>query len=136
MSKIYRATDLIPLHIDELVVKISPLTYKQKMDIQGELLKGDARSAMNAAAMAVKCSVKDIQGLKDLEGNDYKLQFENGVITEACWDDLQNIQESQKLTLVCLNLINSVPREFVNPETGKKIEGVKIISEDKPSKKK
>jgi hypothetical protein len=136
MSKIYRTSDTVALNLDGLVVKISPLSYKQKMDVQAEILTGDTRGAMNAAALAVKYALKDIQGLEDSEGNPYQLKFENGKVADECWDDLQNIKEGQKLIMVCLNLMNSVPKDFVDPNTGKKLEGVSLIKSEAPKPKK
>jgi hypothetical protein len=136
MAKIYRATDIIPLEIDGLVVNISPLTFEQKMDIQSEILKGDAQSAMRAAARAVKSAVKSIQGIENQDGSEYKLQMENGKLTDTCWDDLQNIEQAQKLIMVCLSLISGIPKEFVDSNTGKPIQGVSLIQDKSKAKKK
>jgi hypothetical protein len=136
MAKIYRATDTIPLEIDGLVVNISPLTFEQKMDIQAEVLKGDTQSAMKAAARAVKYAVKSIKGIENQDGSNYQVELENGRLTDACWDDLQNIEQAQKLIMVCLGLINGVPREFADPNTGKPIQGVSLIQDKSKAKKK
>lgn len=136
MSKIYRTSDIIPLNIDGLKIGVSPLTFEQKMEIQAQMLSGKPTDAMKAAAFAVKYALKKLDGIEDSNGNPYELQFENGRITDQCWDDLQNMAQSQKLTMVCLNLLSSVPDEFTDPATGKKIEGVKRLDKEKSSAKK
>jgi hypothetical protein len=136
MAKIYRATDVIPLNIDGLVVNISPLTFEQKMNIQAELLKGGSQSAMQAAALAVKYAVKSVKGVENLDGSEYLVKLENNRLTDESWDDLQNIEQAQKLITVCLNLINGIPKEFVDPNTGKPITGVSIVKEQNKGKKK
>jgi hypothetical protein len=136
MAKIYRTTDKIPLKIGELTVNVSPLSFEQKMTIQTEILKGGAQAAMRAAKMACQCAVKSIDGLEGTDGNPYSPEMVDNKITDSAWDDLQNIQETQSLIAVCLSLINGIPKEFVDPNTGKKLEGVSLIVEETKGKKK
>lgn len=136
MAKIYRTTDVIKLEIGGLVIGISPLSFEQKMNVQAEILKGDALGPMKGASLAVKYALKSIEGVEDQDGNPYELQFENGIVSDSCWDDLQNISQGSVLTMACLNLLDKVPSEFIDPNTGKKLEGVKILKETSSSKKK
>lgn len=136
MSKIYRTNDRIKVEVDGLVVEISPLSLHQKMDIESDILKGDTKSAMLGASKAVKYSVKSISGVKLDDGSEYELDLENGVLSDSCIDDLFNLPETEKITLACLNLLKSIPDEFVNPHTGVAIEGVKIIKNQESSGKK
>jgi isopentenyl diphosphate isomerase/L-lactate dehydrogenase-like FMN-dependent dehydrogenase len=136
VNRIYRTSDVIELEVDGLKIGISPLTFEQKMEIQGQMLTGNAMDAMKAAALAVKYSLKKIEGLETEDGSAYQLSFESNRISDACWDELQNISQSGKLTTVCLNLLNSIPEDFTDPATGKKIPGVsRIKRENKDAKK-
>lgn len=54
MSVIYRKNDRIKVRVDGLTLTISPLSYKEKCEIQAEVSKGDLTSAMNGSKMAVK----------------------------------------------------------------------------------
>lgn len=136
MARIYKTTDIIPIKIDGLVINVSPLTFEQKMQIQTEVLKGSAQSAMRAAKLACQSAIKDISGIEDVDGSKYMIELKDGKLTDECWDDLQNIEQTQKMITVCLGLINGVPREFTNPETGEKLEGVSLIKEATKAKKK
>jgi hypothetical protein len=136
MTKIYRTSDIIPLKVDGLRIGISPLTFDQKMEVQAEILKGDAQGAMRGAALAVRCAVKELSGIKTTSGDEYELSFEDGMLSQDCWDDLCNIAEGSKLTMVCLNLINGVPKDFIDPNTGEKIEGVSVIQQESSRSKK
>lgn len=136
MAKIYRTTDIIKLEIGGLVVGISPLSFEQKMNVQAEILKGDALGPMRGASLAVKYALKSIEGIEDQDGKPYQLQFENDKLSDSCWDDLQNISEGNSLTMVCLNLLDKVPSEFIDPNTGDKLKGVKILREGTSTKKK
>lgn len=136
MAKIYRTTDIIPLNIDGLVVNVSPLSFEQKMQIQSEVLKGGPQAAMRAAKLACQYAVKDIKGIEAADDTEYKVEIKDGKISDECWDDLQNIEQTQKLITVCLGLINGIPKEFVNPETGKAIPGVSLVKDNTKAKKK
>ena len=135
MVKIYRVNDRISLNIDGLTVKISPLSFQQKMDVQALVLEGTAMSAMKGAALALKYSLKEIKGLESEEG-EYQLEVENNMVTDNCIDDLFNIEQGTKLTLVALNLLQGIPESFINPENGEPIKGVKILKGKSSGKKK
>jgi hypothetical protein len=136
MAKIYKTTDVIPLSIDGLTVNISPLSFEQKMQVQSEVLKGGAPAAMRAAKLACQYAVKSIKGIETQDGEEYEVTSKDGMITDECWDDLQNVEQTNKIISVCLALISGVPKEFVNPETGKPLVGVSIIKEATKGKKK
>lgn len=136
MAKIYRTSDIIPINIDGLTIHVSPLTFEQKMNVQSELLKGGAAAAMKAAALACRYAIKKINGIETLDGETYSVAVENGVLTEECWNDLQNVEQSQKMITVCLGLINGIPKDFVDPSTGETLKGVSIVKETTKKSKK
>lgn len=124
--KIYKTSDRITIAIDDIKLVVSPLTYETKCDIQANLLTGDAMGIVKAAKLAIQHGVKDIKGVEHADGSEYELQFENGVLTEECIDDLLNIDQDSKLSFVCTKLLDGIPKEFIDPQTGKKMEGIKI----------
>jgi TPP-dependent 2-oxoacid decarboxylase len=134
MAKIFKTTDTIILQIGDVTVGINPLTFEQKMKVQAEVMKGTS-GAMRGAALACRFALKKLSGVENQDGSSYVLEHEDNVLTEKCWDDLQNLQETQKLITVCLNLINGIPNEFVDPQTGNKIDGVTVIKESSPDPK-
>lgn len=132
MSVIYGTNDRIRVKIGGLVFSISPLTFKTKSDMQALVMKGDA---MGAAALAVKHAVKSIDGVKRPDGSVYELEFEDGVLSDNAIDDLLNIPQGTKLSQIAVELINGMPKEFVDATTGTKMEGVEIVKESKSRKK-
>lgn len=134
MAKIYKVTDRIPLVIEDLTVIVSPLTFEQKMQVQTEILKLGGQGAMRGAKLACQYAVKEIKGLKLDDNSDYVVEIKDGKVSDECWDDLQNIKETQKLITVCLNLINGIPKDFTDPQTGKKLEGVSFLQGDDAKK--
>lgn len=129
MAKIYKTTDRITVKIGDLQVKISPLSLDQKNEIQSLMLEGQKKNSIpiltESTLLAVRMCVKEISGLKNSDDTDYKLEFEDGKLTNACISDLMNMEESVNLQKVCAAFITSIPKDF-------DLEGVEII---KPEKK-
>ena len=128
MSTIYRLKDKIKVKIDDLKIKVSPLSYSQKMEVQDEMTKAvvekDMKYAMSGTIKAIKYSLKSIKGLTTPDGEEYELEFENNQVTDECIDDLLNIQYSQKLAAVCTSLVSGIGQEIVDPSTGEVMEGI------------
>jgi hypothetical protein len=136
MVKLYKTTDRVSVKIDELEFKISPLTFEQKANIQSELISGDPIGIVKGARLAIKYSVKGVSGIVDANDQAYELAFENGELTDECVDDLLNVDQESKLSLVCTSLLNGIPKDIIDPQTNKKIKGVTIDpGKQKPPKK-
>lgn len=134
MAVVYRKQDRIKVKIGSLVVKLAPLSYREKSEAQSMIMKNDPQAAMDGSIYAVRCAVKEIEGIKLPDGSKYELQFENDMLTEECVDDLTNLEENDSLFVACLALLNGIPKKFINPVTGEEIEGVKIIKEKSAKK--
>lgn len=102
--KVYKTSDKIPVKIGDIVVTISPLSRGQKQEILS-LSKNSSgileENAFDMSALALKYSVKNIKGLKNLDGSDYNLKLdESGFVSDESIDDLFNIEENIKLIQV------------------------------------
>ena len=135
MSTIYRKNDILKIKVDDIQIGISPLSYHEKSQIQTKLLSKDANSIMEGAADAIKLCLRSVDGIKTQDNQDYKLTFENNKITDECFDDLMNLECNNKISSICLSLIDGIPKDFLNPQTGEVLEGVKIIRSNEPEKK-
>lgn len=131
--KIYKTTDKIKIKINDLFFYLSPLSYKQKIDLQNLLVQ---KREMEASIMAVRMSLKDVEGLETSTGEKYELSFENELVSEDSIDDILNLQGSSSLQLASIHFMTGVPKEILNPVTGLPIEGVKIVGLSDESKKK
>jgi hypothetical protein len=135
MARIYKRSDRIAVKIDDIVVKLAPLTLEQKTDVQIAMLKGhkntDIREASRGLALAIQYSLKGVEGLEDGDGNPYTLKFDaNDVLTTECLDDLMNLELTSKLAMVCSEMIKGVPSKFTDP-SGKELEGVELVKTPK-----
>lgn len=133
MVKIYKTTDRLSVKIDSLKFKLAPLSFDQKAEIQSYLISGEAMAVVKAAKLAIKYSVKDIQGVENLDGSPYELEMENGSVSDSCIDDLLNIDQDGKLSLVCTSMLQGIPTDFVDPQSGEKVKGISI---ERPSSRK
>lgn len=134
MSIVYRTSDRLTVKVGGLVFKISPLSKYQKEKIQ--TLSIDNK-LMQSAAEAIKSAVKGVSGLKDMHGDEYSLEMDNNKeLTEECVDDLMNLEESPQLALICASLLNGIPKDFVDPFSGKKLKGVAWVKESESDGKK
>jgi len=132
MAIIYRKSDRIWINIHDIQVSVSPLSYHEKSEISKIMLEGKIATA---AVQTIKTCLKDIKGLKLVDGSKYELEFDEGKITEECMDDLMNMKHGKDLVLVCLNLLSNIPEEFIDTETGLPLDGISLVKEKKPRKK-
>jgi hypothetical protein len=124
MSRVYRLKDRIDIELSGgLVVTISPLSVAQKAEVAALAMKGQA---LDAAQKAIKYAVKDITGVEDEDGA-YKLQLENGVLTDECVEDLMNMDGGDTLQALCIGLLNGVKTALP--------EGVKILEKKSKAKR-
>jgi hypothetical protein len=130
MARIYKRTDRITVRIDDITVKLAPLTVDQKTEIQTLMADGaklrDLKKMTQAIALSIQYGMKGIEGVKDGDGNDYRLEFEGDSLKASCVDDLMNLEVRDKLTLVCSAMVNGVPKTFTD-EQQKAIDGVEIV---------
>ena len=129
--KIYSLTDKIPVKIGDITISISPLSTIQKAEIQGLMLKTvkdpeNTLPAMQASNLCVKYSLKEIKGVEMADGTSFGLQFEDGVLTDDCVEQLNNSELGTLLHQTCLNLLKGIPNTFVD-EYGNELKGVEMV---------
>lgn len=130
--RIYKTTQKIEVKIDKISIFISPLTYNQKMELQGLMMKAstDMGQAMELVKKAMSMAIKDINGvvIEDENGKDtdYKLDFNGTELSDDCINDLLNMPISNKISSVCSSLLAGIPDRILD-QNGEPIEGITII---------
>lgn len=137
MSRIYRLTDRIKVRIGDketgAVLTLAPLDRQQKQEVQNlmfESRKGDPRKAVDAIALALKFSVKQIENIEDADGKPYVAQFDAGLLADSCVEDLLNMPDSNLVSFVAASWMNGVPKNFLGLD-GNPLPDVEIIDEKK-----
>ena len=133
MAKIYKTSDRIKINIDDVVVTVSPLTIEQKTEVQALMaegrIKGDYAMLTKGIVKVIKYSVKDIDGLENADGSKYKVELDNGVLSQETIENIFNIELHTKLTLVCSSLVGSFPTSF-RDSNGEPLEGVSFAKSE------
>ena len=135
MARIYKVTDRIEVKIDDITVKLAPLTLPQKTEINQLMAQGtvkrDYKLIQEGITKSIQYSLKHIGGVEDGDGIPYKLTFdEQGLVTEECINDLYNLEMHKKLVMVCSSLVQSIPSNFTD-QHGNPVDGVEFVKSDK-----
>ncbi len=137
MSRIYKRDTRVSIKIDDLVIEVSPLSLDQKSEVSTLMLHGrnacDLKELNKAISLAIKYAVKSVKGLTDENDDPYNVSFDGDSLSDQCVEELMNIEESEKMVMVCTALINKIPKMFTDMR-GKAIEGVELISKGVASK--
>jgi len=134
---LYKTTDRLKVNIEGVTLEVSPLTFDQKMKITScyDMSAGEMTpNAIKQTFLAVKYSVKSIEGVKLQDGSNYQVTYEKDgdqdVLTDDCASDLLNLPIGPKMMVACSQLINGVNEEI------NKIEGVELVMPKSPISKK
>jgi len=132
VAKIYKTTDRLTYKIDDITFKISPLSMDQKVELQEIYLQGqtekDIKKTMEGTVKVLQYALKDIKGVEDNEGNAFELEFDSGVVTRECVENLLNIEHATTLIQLCSSFVGGVPSQLP--------EGVKAVPMGKSKSKK
>ena len=132
MKRIYKRSDRIAVQIDDLTIKLAPLTFDQKNEIQQNMIDGAAKKDLatmsRAVSLALKYAVRGISGVECSDGSKYELAYDDaGNLTDECIDDLLNLEQKDKLVLVCSALSRTIPSAFTDGE-GHPLKGVSFVN--------
>ncbi len=137
MAKIYKLSDRIKIKIDDILIKVAPLSVDQKNEVHLLMVKGavtkDYKLLNSGIRLSLKYALKDLQGIKlaSDENETYVLSFdENGNVTDECIDEIFNLEMNEKIVMVCQALAGKIPEKFTD-EKGQPIEGVELIGVEK-----
>jgi hypothetical protein len=127
--QVYGLNDKISIKIDDITIIVSPLSYKQKGEIQSLISRysetKDSMDLIEGSFKTLKYAIKEIKGAKSGD-NDFSIVLENGIASDDSIEALLNSSISGKLTTASLALLNGIPKEIINPITGKALEGVVV----------
>jgi hypothetical protein len=91
--KVLRKSDRVKFKIDEVEFTIAPLSYRDRIELSTSVksISGEAVSNyLEQTLMMIKKCLKDIAGLKDYDGKEYFLSFNEDKLelTDICSDEL------------------------------------------------
>lgn len=128
--RIARLEDKFKISLGEVVVTVSPLSGRQKIEMTSMIKQTpEGKFIIDKAAQElylVKHSVKEILGLKDLDGKDYELQFDGKSLTDACAEEVLGFLVNTMFTFANTQAMGGVFGDVVNPFNGEKLDGIKV----------
>ena len=110
--KIFKMSDRMSLSINGVLFKLSPLSFAQKGEIHAcsQMSGGvEEQDTIKMTFLAVKYTVKEIKGIVDCHDNEYELEFEGDVLSDACVNDLLNLEICAQIGISALNFLNGIP---------------------------
>jgi hypothetical protein len=138
MTVVYKLDDRFELKFGDLTFELAPLSLDKKAIAASKMFKegGDVMANISGVAVTLAHSIKSVKGLKNADGSDYKLEFnEDGSLTDECVGEVMNISESAALISIGTDLMKGMPETVVNRYTGEEMKGVKIKYKGKAPKK-
>lgn len=127
--KIARLTDRFIIKLGEISVEVSPMSGKEKVEMggfstwkEGKLITDKPRQEH----FIIKHTVKNILGVTDTRGEDYKLSFDGNVLTDDCADEVLGLLASTWFPVATVQLAQNSLGAVINPITGKALDGVEI----------
>jgi hypothetical protein len=130
MSKILRVSDRINIKVGDVTFTIAPLSQLRKIEIS-ECTKIDKSGnevfdLIRAQTLLVKYGLKDLRGVFDVDGEEYRLKFDDDVLSDDCITEVFTIKEKEKYITSHFQCLNEYPDKLVDPFTGKKYQGVAL----------
>jgi hypothetical protein len=129
--KIAKLTDRFLIKLGDISTTIAPLSGRQKIEMTS-LIKQDTCGKFFIDKPAqelflIKHSIKEVTGLKDLDGNDYRLDFaHDGSLSDECAEELLGFLVNTMFTFANTQVLSGLFGDVVNPFNGEKISGVSV----------
>lgn len=139
--KVYGPKDRIKVKLispdkETLGFILSPLTAKQKGEVASclSMRGGEAvQDRWEMVRLALKYSLKGIEGLEDSEGNAVKLALgEDGGLTDESMDLVVNVPDMDLAYTAALQLASGTTSgQVINPSTGQPFDNVEVVINEK-----
>jgi hypothetical protein len=105
--------------LGEVKVTLKPLSSSQKIELASKtkMIKGEeVQDFSQQAILAIKFCVFEVEGFKHHDDSQFELEYENGVLTDDCADDLLSAFQEANLLIPIYSCANK----------NLKVEGVEV----------
>ena len=127
--------------VGDVVIYCKQLSYRMRSVIGAKFHKQQAgdeiQNTLNLLFEVLRHSITKLEGFQNPDGSAFELQFENGVVTEECLDQLMYVEKVGDVLQLCASsfLNMKIPDKLVDSISGEIMEGV-TIEKVEPNKKK
>ena len=129
------------IKIGDVTVHCKQLSYRVRAQIgtlfQTQKSGTEVQNMLSILFEVLRHSIVKVEGFENPDGSPFELQFDNGVLTEECLDQLLYVERVGDVLQLCAsNFLNMrAPDKLLDVASGKMMEGVSIEKEA-PFKKK
>jgi hypothetical protein len=128
--KIARLTDRFKIKLEGVTVIVAPLSGRQKLEMTSMIKQGDnGKLYIDKIAQElylIKHSIKGIEGLNDLDDNEYKLDFEGETLSDECAEEILGFLVNTYFTVANTQILSGIMGEVISPITGEAIKGITV----------
>lgn len=128
--KILRLSERFKIDLEGVVVTIAPLSGSQKLEMTSMVKQNDDGKFYvdknKQELFLVKHSVKAIEGLKDMDEQDYRLEFNGDKLADDCAEEVLGFLVNTMFTFANTQAMKGLFGEVINPFNGEAIKGVNI----------
>ena len=128
MNRILRMSDRVHLEIGGVKFVLAPLSKLHKMELLSTSKIEAGKESVNlfeSQFLYIKYALKDVVGLKNYDGTDYKLEFEGDHLSDNSVNEIMHIEQRSKLNQCGWQLLNGIT-DLIDPITNKPIDDVSI----------
>lgn len=122
---------LYKIKIGEVSIYCKQLSYRMRSTIGMRFHKqnsgAETQDMIGLLFEVLKHSIKDVEGFVNPDGSPFKLDFENGAVTDDCLDKLFYVENVGDVLQICAsNFINMRMPDKIIGINGEVIEGVTV----------
>ena len=123
--------DIIKIKTGEITFHLTPLTFEQRAEVNGQIQREAGQIIRNSFAMAglaVKYALRKVEGAELANNEPLEIVVEKGKITNKSLDAVSNIPiHSKHLFNSCVTLANTGPFTELLDDDDKPIKDVQVI---------
>lgn len=128
--KILRLSERFKIDLEGVIVTIAPLSGSQKLEMTSMVRQNDDGKFYidknKQELFLVKHSVKEISGLKDMDDQEYSLEFNGDKLADDCAEEVLGFLVNTMFTYANTQAMKGLFGEVLNPFSGEVIKGVTI----------
>ena len=114
MANIMRLSDRYVVKIDDVTFKVSPLSYYEKQELLSCVKLQGGKEVLDvgkANFYYIKKGLKEVSGITDYSGKEWKPEFDDSGVTDECISELLMLEETSSFMECAWKVLNGMNEE-------------------------
>ena len=127
--KIPRLGSKFKVTIQDAIFTVVPLTYEKKAEMGNftKIVAGrEIVDTQKVSHFLIKHSIKSLEGVTDLDGEKYELEFDGDCLTDNCASEIGQMLIASEIQLACMAVSGGHYDKVINPINGETLDGIKV----------